>query len=140
MNTQKTIRLSSKFFVGFSIFSLAYVSILSILDPQATMNLVNIDLTNNDAISSIRGIYGGVGITIIISLIFLLIKDLPKALIFLALFWGSYAISRIITILVDGGLGDFGKQWLSIESTLCIIAVTLVILYRKHITEYVAQS
>jgi hypothetical protein len=132
MSTKKVITASSKVFIGFSIFSVGYVSILSLINPIATMELVNTPLPNNDAISSIRGIFGGVGIVITISLIFLLLKDLTKGLSFLTLFWGAYAISRIITILADGPLGDFGNQWLTIESTLCITGLILLILNKKH--------
>lgn len=131
MISQKAITISSKIFIGFSIVSVGYVSILSLLDPKSTMEMVNTSLNNNDAISSIRGIYGGVGIVITSCLIYLLFKDLKKGLSFLSLFWGAYAISRIITIVIDGPLGDFGNQWLMIESVLFVFALSLVMLYKK---------
>lgn len=133
MNKKRITHFSGKAFAWLSVASLGYVSILSLFDPHATMALVNVDLTNNDAISSIRGIYGGVGITIVISLIYLLIKDLSKALLFLSIFWGAYAASRLITILVDGALGAFGNQWLVIETVFCAIAVSLTMLNNRQI-------
>ena len=102
--------------------------------PQATMDLVQTTLPNNDAISSIRGIYGGVGLVITITLVYLLLRDLKKGLLFLALFWSAYAISRLVTILVDGALGDFGTQWIVIESTLGIFAILLFLLQDKQST------
>jgi len=132
MNTQKIVKISSQIFIGFSAFSLGYVAILSILNPQSTMDLVATTLPNTDAISSIRGIYGGVGFVITIQLIYLLIKDYRKGLLFLSLFWSAYAISRLITIFVDGSLGDFGKQWIIIESTFSVIAIILLLVSRKH--------
>ena len=131
MNVKKITKISSQFFIGFSIFSLGYVALLSLLSPQATMDLVSTTLPNTDAISSIRGIYGGVGLVITIQLIYLLIKDLNKGLIFLALFWGAYAVSRLITFMVDGPLGDFGLQWLGIESTFCVLAIILMSISKK---------
>jgi Domain of unknown function (DUF4345) len=119
------VSISSKIYVGFSILSLAYVSFLSIGNPQATMDLVKVNLPNNDAISSIRGIYGGSGLAIIISLSYLFFKNIRYALQFLTLFWGFYAASRLITILVDGPLGSFGNQWIIIESSLFVIGVIL---------------
>jgi len=95
------------------------------------MDLVATQLSNTDAISSIRGIYGGVGLVICLSLVHLLLKDEKKALIFLSLFWLAYSISRLITILVDGPLGEFGSQWLVIESTLGILALVLLLFYRR---------
>ena len=134
MKAQKVIQISSKVFIGFSIFSIGYVSILSLINPIATMELVNTTLTNTDAISSIRGIYGGVGLAITISLIYLIVKNYQMGLSFLILFWGAYAISRIITQLVDGPLGDFGNQWLVIESVLFVLATALLIGNRKYQT------
>ncbi|RYF80418.1 MAG: DUF4345 domain-containing protein, partial [Chitinophagaceae bacterium] len=75
MNAQKKIKVSSQIFIGFSAFSLGYVALLSLFSPQATMDLVATTLPNTDAISSIRGIYGGVGMVITIQLIYLLVKD-----------------------------------------------------------------
>lgn len=131
MNTPKITKISSQIYIGFSIFSIAYVSVLSIYNPQATMDLVATRLTNTDAISSIRGIYDGIGLVICFSLVHLLLKDLNKALIFLSLFWFAYAISRWITILVDGPLGKFGSQWLAVESILGVLALVLLLFYRR---------
>lgn len=90
------------------------------------MDLVSVKLTNNDAFSSIRGIYGGVGMTIVLSLIYLVRKHRIEALLFLTVLWGLYAASRLITIVVEGPLGDFGTQWIITESVLCGIALLLL--------------
>ena len=127
MNTNKTVSISSKIFISISILSLGYVSILSLISPQSTMNLVDVTLNNTDALSSIRGIYGGAGLAISIGLVYLLFTDIKKALGFLSLFWGGYAISRILTILIDGPLGDFGNQWLVIESVFSMISIGLFV-------------
>jgi hypothetical protein len=125
MKTQKTILTTAKIFTVFSIFSLAYVSILSLYSPQTTMDLVGTQLPNTDALSLIRAIYGGVGTVISFMLGYLLVSDLRKALLFLTWFWLAYAVSRIITWVVDGPLGAFGNQWLMIESVFGLIALTL---------------
>lgn len=132
MDAQKNVKIASKIYIGFSAFSLGYVAILSLISPQSTMNLVATPLPNADAISSIRGIYGGVGFIITIQLIYLLIKDYKKGLLFLILFWGAYAISRLITMFVDGPLGTFGNQWMVIESTFCVLGVVLLFLNKKY--------
>lgn len=128
---KKAIHISSIGFVGISILSIAYVSVVSMIDPQGTMDLVQVSLTTNDSISSIRGIYGGVGLAITFSLVYLLLRNLTMALSFLSLFWGFYALSRLITTIVDGPLGDFGTQWLVIESIFGIIAFSLAALSMK---------
>lgn len=129
MNKHKIIKITSAVFIIFSACSLLMVSLMAIANPQSVMDLVQVKLPNNDAYSSIRGIYGGVGLVIITQLVYLLIKDSRTALAFLAMFWGAYALSRLITIAAEGTLGAFGNQWLMIES---IFSVTALILYNLH--------
>ena len=130
--TAKVIYFSaSKGFILFSALSLAYVALLAMFNPQAVMDLVGVKLPNTDALSSIRGIYGGVGITIVVLLIYLAFFQTVKGLSFLALFWGSYAASRIITWFADGALGEFGTNWLMIESIMCVIGLALLAMRSK---------
>jgi uncharacterized membrane protein len=79
-------------------------------------------------------VYGGVGLTLVISLIYLMLKDVQKGLAFLCLLWGLYAVSRIITAFADGALGAFGSQWLIIEASFFCIAALLFALRRKYTT------
>jgi len=131
MKKEKLIRVAAIAFIVFSAFCLLMVSLMAFVNPQSVMDLVSVKLNNNDAYSSIRGIYGGVGLTIVISLIYLIRTHVKEALLFLTLLWGLYAISRLITILVEGPLGDFGMQWIVTESVLCGIAVVLLESYKK---------
>ncbi|SFX94780.1 DUF4345 domain-containing protein [Cytophaga hutchinsonii] len=132
MKTTILLPLASKGFILFSALSLLTLSILAFNDPQAVMDLVQVNLPNTDAYSSIRGVYGGVGLTICISLLYLLRRDVQLGLAFLSLLWGLYALSRIITIQIEGSLGNFGSQWLVIESVLFVIGFTLYLLNKIH--------
>lgn len=132
MKANRFIRISSVVLILFSALSLLYVSLMAIVNPQAVMNLVQVTLPNNDAYSSIRGVYGGVGLTIVISLIYMAVKDAGKGLVFLSMLWGFYALSRLLTMISEGALGEFGKQWLTIESVLCLLSITLLLLRRKQ--------
>lgn len=127
MKKQNLVKTGSKVFVGISILSVGSVGILSLLNPQGTMDLVQVQLSNNDALSSIRGVFGGVGITLTISLLYLYFTNLNLAVKFLTLFWGLYAFSRLITILVDGSLGAFGNQWILIETFFFLIGILFTI-------------
>ncbi|HLP38688.1 DUF4345 domain-containing protein [Lacibacter sp.] len=131
MKQHKLLRISSATLIGFSAFSILMVSLMAFQNPQAVMDLVQVKLTNNDAFSSIRGVYGGVGLTIFISLVYLAFRDHTRGLAFASILWGSYALSRLMTISLEGPLGAFGQQWLMIESILCIAAVTLLIIRVK---------
>ena len=77
--------------------------------------------------TSIRGVFGGVGLTIFCALAYLAMKDFQKGLRLLILLWGFYALSRLITWMAEGPLGDFGNTWLVIESLFFFIAVILAV-------------
>jgi len=132
MKTTKLVHFASAGLLLLSAASLLSVSLMAFASPQAVMDLVQVRLTNNDAFSSIRGVYGGVGLALGVSLLYLLVKDPGKGLAFLCLLWGSYAASRIITIFVEGSLGDFGRQWLVTESVLFLLAAGLLLARRKR--------
>jgi hypothetical protein len=132
MNTQKTINIAAKSFIGLSAVSLLSVSLMAFSNPQSVMDLVQVQLNNTDALSSIRGVYGGVGLTLVISLVYLMLKDVQKGLAFLCLLWGFYATSRLITIVAEGPLGAFGSQWLFIESVFFCIATALFFIRKKY--------
>jgi len=126
MKTQKFLQRAAQGFILISALALLSVSVMAFSNPQSVMDLVHVQLNNTDAFSSIRGVYGGVGLTIFISLLYLMVKDVNKGLAFLSLLWGFYALSRAITIFAEGALGDFGRQWIVTESVLFVLAVTLL--------------
>ena len=126
-------RLSQGFHI-LSALALLFVGLSALYNPQSVMDLIAVKLTTTDANSSIRGVYGGGGTTLVIAIIYLMVQDLNKGLILLAMLWGFYAVSRIITIFIDGPLGSFGQQWLVIESTGFAISVLLLFFRTKLIT------
>jgi hypothetical protein len=126
------INLASVSMILISAFSLLSVSLMAFASPQAVMDLVHVKLNNTDAYSSIRGVYGGVGLTIVITLIYLAVKDVKKGLGFLTMLWGLYAISRLMTMVTEGALGAFGTQWIVIETVFCLLCLTLLLLKRRQ--------
>jgi hypothetical protein len=105
--------------IAVSVLGVGMVSLMAFMDPQGVMDLVQVELGNTDAYSSIRGVYGGVGFTLLVVLIVVARRDRRAAMGFLGLFWGMYALSRLMTMGLEGALGAFGSQWLVIESVLC---------------------
>ncbi len=120
------IRLLAQEFILLSAIAFLAVCILAFTNPQAVMDLVQVRLPNTDAYSSIRGAYGGVGLALFISLVYLLLRNRRTGLRFLCLLWGGYALSRMLTIFVEGALGAFGRQWLFIESIGFLMALGLL--------------
>jgi len=127
----KLITTLAWLFITLSGLSVLYVSVLAMINPQQVMQLVQVTLPNNDAYSSIRGVYGGVGITLVTVLFVAARKNVQYALSYLALFWGMYSISRIITMVAEGPLGNFGQQWLVIETGFSLLALVLLFLHKK---------
>jgi hypothetical protein len=130
MKKQKLIRLFVQIFMSLSAMSILSVSLMAWRNPQSVMDLVGVKLGNNDALSSIRGIYGGVGLLVTATIIYLIRKNEKLGLGFLGMLWGLYALSRITTIVLDGKLGAFGTQWLIIESIFFFSAIVLNIIYK----------
>jgi hypothetical protein len=126
MKQHKLLRISSATLISFSALAILMVSLMAFQNPQAVMDLVQVKLPNNDAFSSIRGVYGGVGLTIAVALIYLVFEDHAKGLVFAAILWGCYALSRVMTISMEGPLGAFGQQWLLIETVLCVLSLILL--------------
>jgi len=109
--------------IGLTASGILMVSLMAFINPQSVMDLVQVKLVNNDAYSSIRGVYGGAGMTLVIALVYLAFRDQMLGLLLVFLLCGLYAFSRITTIAVEGQLGPFGQQWLIIESALCLLAI-----------------
>lgn len=131
MQSQTIRKRVAQGFILLSALALLSVSIMAFANPQSVMDLVGVRLTNTDAFSSIRGVYGGAGLTLFISLVYLMLRDVPKGLAFLCLLWGFYALSRTITIFAEGALGAFGRQWVIIESIFFLIALSLLWINRN---------
>ena len=132
MKKSTFFKIATVTLLSFSAFSILMVSIMAFMNPQSVMDMVQVQLPNNDALSSIRGVYGGVGFTITTVILYTLFKNQKTGLAFVALLWGAYAVSRLLTIAVEGGLGSFGQQWLMIESSLCLMSLLLLLLYPKQ--------
>lgn len=133
MKKQTTSFRLAGFLLYFSAFAILMVSAMAFMNPQDVMDLVQVKLSNNDAFSSIRGVYGGVGLAIIAVILYCVKNDRRLGMLFLSILWGGYAFSRLLTILVEGQLGQFGTQWLIIESVLCIAATSLYVSARKTV-------
>jgi len=140
MKKEKLLLRLSTALVLISAFSILSVSLLAFYNPQAVMDLVATKLPNNDAASSIRGVFGGVGLTIVVCLLYSFRQNVQQSLGLLSIFWSLYALSRIITIYAEGKLGGFGTQWLIIETCFSVMAVALWVLVRKTRTNAVSAA
>jgi hypothetical protein len=130
MKNSNSILWAGRGYIWFSASAFLSVSLMAVVDPQSVMDLVRVQLGNPDALSSIRGIYGGVGFALVVSLVFLSIKEIERGIILLSMIWGLYAGSRILTDLMEGPLGKFGRQWLWTEGVLFLVGIFLLYFMR----------
>lgn len=133
MQPTKTINVLSRVYLFLSAGSFLMVSLMAFFSPQAVMDLVQVTLPNNDAFSSIRGVYGGVGLTITVMLVRWALRDVKQGVVFLCWLWGLYALSRLITWMVEGPLGAFGTQWVIIESIFFLAGVALLSRFPRRV-------
>lgn len=131
MNTSKFLEFATWTIVAISALGTLSMSLTALLAPAGLMALVHTPLDNTDAFSSIRGVFGGVGITLAAAMVWIFRRDRTAAMGFLAMFWGNYALCRTLTIVMDGPLGDFGNQWIGIEATLAVLSAVVYVLRRK---------
>jgi len=130
MNTS-LLRLFACGLIGLTTLGILLVSILAFVDPQSVMQLVQVKLPNTDAYSSIRGVYGGAGLSICIVLGYLGLTNPRLGLTYVAILSGLYAFSRLITALVEGPLGAFGQQWMIIEASISALSILVLIAWQR---------
>lgn len=130
MKTNRPLETATWAIVLLSALGTLSVSVTSLLDPKGVMALVHTPLDNTDAYSSVRGVFGGVGLTLAAVMVWVFRRDRTAAMGFIALFWGNYALCRALTIAMDGPLGAFGNQWIGIEATLAVCALVVYLLRR----------
>lgn len=125
MKNNRIIDIATWTIVLISALGTLSVSLMALIDPHGVMAMVHTPLDNTDAYSSVRGVFGGVGLTLAAIMVWVFRRDRTAGLGFIALFWGNYAICRALTIAMDGPLGAFGSQWIVIETTLALAALAL---------------
>lgn len=133
MKTRQTVKLFLQAFILFSILNLLTWSVIPFMSLQAIRNLVTIRLPDTTALSSIRGVYGGMGLTLFISLLYLQFTNLRHSLAILCLLSGVVALSPIIITFSEGTLGAFSSQWLLTESLVIGNAAPLLFFRRTSV-------
>lgn len=133
MKNNRIIDIATWAIVLISALGTLSVSLMALVDPQGVMAMVHTPLDNTDAYSSVRGVFGGVGLTLAAIMVWVFRRDRTAGLGFIALFWGNYALCRALTIAMDGPLGAFGGQWIVIETMLALAALALYVVRKRAV-------
>ena len=108
--TQRII-LAARVLLGISILGILSVSLMAFHSPQSVMDLVQVTLPNTDSMSSIRGVFGGAGLTISIILIRLAIKK-PTARC--ANHQSALGLLRMLSLAYPLGRWPIGCFWYTV--------------------------
>ncbi len=133
MKNNRIIDIATWAIVLISALGTLSVSLMALVDPQGVMAMVHTPLDNTDAYSSVRGVFGGVGLTLAAIMVWVFRRDRTAGLGFIALFWGNYALCRALTIAMDGPLGAFGGQWIVIGTMLALAALALYVVRKRAV-------
>lgn len=127
--------LINKISLGFLLLmglAFAKVGIEALIDPQAVLANVGIELNNASAHSSMRAVYGGMHLVFGLFCFFAAFKMQNEGMGLLILYTVGFVIGRLSGVVADGSPNAFVSQWLITESISMAIAIFLFIKLRKQ--------
>jgi hypothetical protein len=110
----------------------AKVGIEALIDPQAVLANVGIELNNASAHSSMRAVYGGMHLVFGLFCFWAAFKMRKEGLGLLVLYTLGFVIGRLSGVVADGSPNAFVTQWLMTETISLAIALFLLIKLRKQ--------
>lgn len=125
----------NKISLGFLILmglAFAKVGIEALIDPQAVLANVGIDLNNSSAHSSMRAVYGGMHLVFGLFCFWAAFKMQKEGLGLLVLYTFGFVLGRLSGVIVDGTPNAFVSQWLMTEAISLAISLFLLIKLRKQ--------
>lgn len=128
----KAIKISATVFLGLMGLAFAKVGIEALVNPQAVLANVGIELNNSSALSSMRAVYGGMHLVFGLFCFWGAYKMKREALGLVTLYTIGFVAGRLSGIVADGAPNAFVSQWLVTESISLAIAAFLLFKLRKQ--------
>lgn len=123
----KAKQILSSIFLSLMAVVFAKVGIETLIDPQATMSQVGIDLNNSSASSSMRAVYGGMHLVFGLFCFYGAFLNRKAALSLVCLYTAGYVIGRLSGIMAEGSPNEFVVNWLMTEAVSGLIAGCLLV-------------
>jgi hypothetical protein len=120
-------------FLGLMGLAFCKVGIETLINPQAVLDAVGIELTNPSAFSSMRAVYGGMHLAFGLFCIYGIWKDLTTPLKILILYTAGFVVGRLSGLAIEGHPNEFVSAWLVTEIVSGVISGGL--LYFIKVTE-----
>lgn len=90
--------------------------------PSELLAVVGIPLDNPSALSSIRGIYGGLHIAFGAMMLWSLLKNPSVALLFVVIYTGGFTLGRWTAFALDGQPNAFVTTWMFVEPVCGLVS------------------
>lgn len=108
------------------------VAVQAFIDPQTVMDFVSVKLENINARNSTRAYYGGVNLIFALFFIYGAFNMKREALLLASLYGGGFVLGRLYSIFTEGQPNSFILTWLTIETVMTIVSMTLLFLLKKR--------
>lgn len=112
----------TQIFLGLMALAFCKVGIEALLDPQAVVAAVGIELTNASAASSMRAVYGGLHLAFGLFCIYGIFRDARAPLTLLVLYTAGFTLGRLSGLAAEGTPNEFVMTWLITEVVSGLIA------------------
>lgn len=122
----------SAVFLGLLALAFCKTGIEALLNPQAVLANVGIELTTIAGLSSIRAVYGGMHLIFGLFCCWGIFKNQSYALILVLLYTAGFVLGRSISWAVDGLPNDFVFTWFITETFSLGASIILIRLLRKN--------
>lgn len=123
-------RRVTQVFLGLMGLAFCKVGMEALINPQAVLEAVSIELTNPSAFSSMRAVYGGMHLAFGLFCVYGIWKDLVTPLKVLLLYTLGFVVGRLSGIAVEGQPNEFVSTWLVTESVSGIISGALLYFHK----------
>lgn len=122
------LKRTTQVFLALMALAFCKAGIEALLNPQAVLANVGIELTNASALSSMRAVYGGMHLVFGLFCFWGIFKSLTQPLMIVTLYTAGFVAGRVWSWAVDGMPNTFVTTWLATEVFSFAVAVTLLTL------------
>ncbi|HMV09171.1 MAG TPA: DUF4345 domain-containing protein [Cyclobacteriaceae bacterium] len=116
----------SQVFLALLALAFCKTGIEALINPQAVLANVGIDLNSPAALSSMRAVYGGMHLMFGLFCVGGIFKNQSTALLLVILYTAGFVTGRIVSWIADGTPNEFVITWLATE-TFSLVGCTLLL-------------
>lgn len=121
----------SQVFLGLLALAFCKTGIEALINPQAVLANVGIDLNSPAALSSMRAVYGGMHLVFGLFCAWGIFKNQSAALLLVILYTAGFVTGRFVSWIADGTPNEFVITWLVTETFSLVVCTLLLLLIRN---------